>query len=92
MTLEYATLDDLDDFLFDWYPRKVLNSSANHVKQLAGSARDFYRFLVAAQVIRSAKFAEATYKLRELAGEKVELYARLPADESGELFGQLFGW
>jgi hypothetical protein len=92
VTLEYATLDDLDEFLFDWYPRKVMNCSSSHAKQLAGSARDFYRFLVATKVIRSAKFAEVIYKLRELAGEKVELYARLPADKSGELFGRLFGW
>jgi len=75
----------------NWYPRKVLDSSANHARQLAASIRDFYRFLAAANVIRSAKFAEAIYKLRDLTGKKVELYARLP-DDSAELFEQLFGW
>jgi hypothetical protein len=88
--LEEASFDDLEEFLFDWYPRKVINSSASHAKQLAASARDFYRFLVETKVIRSARFAEAIYELRDLAGEKVELYDRLPAD-SNELFGELFG-
>ena len=90
VALEEAGVDDLDEFLFDWYPRKVLSSSASHVKQLAASARDFYRFLAETKVIRSAAFAEAIYKLRDLAGEKVELYDRLPEDP-GELFGRLFG-
>jgi hypothetical protein len=90
LALEEASLDDLDEFLFDWYPRKVMNSSASHAKQLAASLRDFYRFLVKTKVIHSAAFAEAIYKLHDLAGEKVELYARLP-DDPGELFGRLFG-
>jgi hypothetical protein len=91
LTLEYASLEELDEFFFDWYPRKVLSATATHASQLAGSVRDFYRFLVTANVIRSAKFAEAMYKLRDLAGEKVALYDRLPADNSGELFARLFG-
>jgi hypothetical protein len=91
LTLEYASLDELDEFLFDWYPRKVMNSTAAHAKQLAGSVRDFYRFLVTANVIRSARFAEAMYKLRDLAGEKVALYDRLPQDKAGLLFARLFG-
>ncbi len=90
VTLEEAGLDDLDEFFFDWYPRKVINSSASHARQLAASARDFYRFLAETKVIRSAAFAEAIYKLRDLAGEKVELYDRLPEDP-GALFGRLFG-
>jgi len=90
VTLEEAALDDLDEFFFDWYPRKVMNSSASHARQLAASARDFYRFLVETKVIRSAAFAEAIYKLRDLVGEKVELYDRLPEDP-GALFGRLFG-
>jgi hypothetical protein len=89
--LEYDSLEELDEFFFDWYPRKVLSATATHASQLAGSVRDFYRFLVTANVIRSAKFAEAMYKLRDLAGEKVALYDRLPADNSGELFARLFG-
>ena len=90
LALEEASLDDLDEFLFDWYPRKVMNSSASHAKQLAASLRDLYRFLVEMKAIRSAAFAEAIYKLRDLAGEKVEIYGRLP-DDPGELFGRLFG-
>ncbi|MCI0665967.1 MAG: hypothetical protein L0220_33345, partial [Acidobacteria bacterium] len=89
LALEEASLDDLDEFLFDWYPRKVINSSAPHAKQLAASVRDFYHFLVETEVIRSAAFAEAIYKLRDLAGEKVELYDRLPEDP-GDLFERLF--
>src|SRR5262249_4708365 len=46
VTLEEATVDDLAEFLLDWYPRKVINSSSNHAKQLVTSLRDFYRFLV----------------------------------------------
>ncbi len=89
-TLEYATLDDLNDFFFDWYPRKVLNSSSSHAKQMAASIRDFYSFLVETNVIRSAAFAEAIYELRDLAGEKIELHSRLPLEDSGELFERLF--
>ncbi|MDX2040673.1 MAG: hypothetical protein SF097_05455 [Acidobacteriota bacterium] len=91
MTLEFASFDELETFFFDWYPRKVINSTANHVKQMASSLRDYYRFLVASNVIRSAAFAEAMYELRELAGEKIELYHRLPAD-SEDLMAMLWDW
>jgi len=91
--LEYACLDSLEEFLFSWYPRKVLNSTASDARQIALSLREFYQFLVESNIIRSAKFAEAIYKLRNLAAEKVELYDRLPSGKDFQkLFERLFGW
>src|SRR5262249_52062909 len=90
ITLEEASFDDLAEFLFDWYPRKVINSSLTHAKQMVTTLRDFYRFLVERKVIRSAAFAEAALKLRDLVVEKIELYDRLPMEESGELYARLF--
>ncbi len=90
--LEYADYDMLEEFLFTWYPRKVLNSSPSHARHIASSLRDFYRFLVTSKVIRSAAFAEVIYEMRDLASEKVELYDRLPPGEEFEdLFERLFG-
>ena len=92
-SLEYADYDMLEEFLFTWYPRKVLNASSSHAKHLALSLRDFYRFLALSGVTRTAKFAEVIYDMRDLAGEKVDLYDRLPQGEDFEpLFERLFGW
>ena len=92
-SLEYADYDMLEEFLFMWYPRKALNSSPSNARHIASSLRDFYRFLVASEVIESASFAEALYEMRDLAGEKVRLYDRLPPGEGfEELFERLFGW
>ncbi len=90
--LEYADYDCLEEFFFMWYPRKVLNSSPAHIRQMFTNLREFYQFLVKANYIRSAKFAEAIFNLRELAAEKVKLYDRLPyGNDYHPLFEKLFG-
>ncbi len=91
LTLEYADFDDVEDFLFDWYLRKAVGATAIHAKQMAGDIRDFYQFLVESGIIRSARFTEAIYNLRDLAGEKIELYHRLQANEEARhLYALLF--
>jgi hypothetical protein len=54
------------------------------------SARILLTVSIISEALAANLFAEAVYKLRNLAGEKVELYGRLPNDP-GELFGRLFG-
>jgi hypothetical protein len=76
--LEYASLDDVADFIFDWYPTTVMGSSPTGIEEVAEDLRDFYRHLVSARIIRNAVFAEAIYRLRDLAVETIELYRRLP--------------
>ncbi len=92
LMLDCVSLDDLLEFLFEWYPRKVLNSSPTQARELAENIRDFYLYLVEAKVIHSAAFANGIYSMRELAAEKVDLYHRLPMEDSNELLQELFEW
>ena len=76
--LEQASLDDLGQFIFDWYPENGIFSVPAGIQRMIGHVRDFYQYLVKGRIIRSAGFAEAIYDLRDQAAEKVEFLQRMP--------------
>lgn len=76
--LEQASLDDLGQFIFDWYPENGIFSVPAGIQRMIGHVRDFYQYLVKGRIIRSAGFAEALYDLRDQAAEKVEFLQRMP--------------
>lgn len=86
---DYATLDEC---LFFFYPRKVLNSSARSARAMCTSLKQFYAFLHAEGIIADDGFAQAIWRRRDQAARVVELYGRLDSDSPrfGRLFGRLF--
>lgn len=76
--LEQASLDDLGQFIFDWYPENGILSAPYGIQQMIGYVRDFYQYLVKSRIIRNAAFAEAIYDLRDQVAEKVEFVRRMP--------------
>lgn len=83
---DYATLDEC---LFFFYPRKVLNSSPRDARSICTSVKQFYAFLLAEGLIADDAFAQAIWRRRDQAARVVELYERL--DSTSPRFGQLFG-
>ena len=51
-------IDDIDEFLGDWFIRKALWSTPRHIKATATSIYKFYRFLAAADKITLAELAK----------------------------------
>lgn len=86
---DYATLDEC---LFFYYPRKVLNSSARSVRDLCTSVKQFYGFLKARDQLADDGFAVAIWQRRQQAARVLELYDRLDSDspQFGRLFAHLF--
>jgi hypothetical protein len=86
---DYATLDEC---LFFFYPRKVLNSSPRDARDMCTSIKQFYAFLRAEGVILDDGFAQAIWRRRDQAARVIELYGRIDADSPrfGRLFGRLF--
>jgi hypothetical protein len=86
---DYATLDEC---LFYFYPRKVLNSTSNDARSICTSLKQFYAFLRAEGVIADDGFAQSIWRRRDQAARVVELYNRLDSDSPrfGRLFGRLF--
>jgi hypothetical protein len=86
---DYATLDEC---LFFFYPRKVMNSSARAARELCTSIKQFYAFLRAESAVADDSFAQAIWRRRDQAARVVELYERINADspEFERLFAHLF--
>jgi hypothetical protein len=86
---DYATLDEC---MFFFYPRKVLNSSPRDARNMCTSFKQFYAFLRAEQLVPDDVFAQAIWRRRDQAARIVELYGRLDAESPrfGRLFGRLF--
>ncbi len=82
---DYATLDEC---LFFFYPRKVMNSSTRQVREICTSLKQFYRFLIERGDIADDRFAYALWRRRDQAARVVELYHRLSNDSPN--FEQLF--
>ncbi|MBK9314923.1 MAG: hypothetical protein IPM55_11865 [Acidobacteria bacterium] len=78
--VEFASFDDLGAFAFDWFPENILITSDFDIRSVLGAIRDFYRFLASTGRIKSAGFADAFYKLRDLAAERTDLVRRLPPE------------
>lgn len=86
---DYATLDEC---LFFYYPRKVLNSSPRNARELCTSAKQFYAFLKTEQVVADDAFANAIWQRRDQAARVVELYDQIDGDSQqfDRLFAHLF--
>jgi hypothetical protein len=86
---DYATLDEC---LFYFYPRKVLNSSPSDARSICTSLKQFYAFLRAEGLAADDGFAQGIWRRRDQAARVIELYNRLDSDSPrfGRLFGRLF--
>jgi hypothetical protein len=86
---DYATLDEC---LFFYYPRKVLNNSPRAARELCTSVKQFYAFLRNEEVIADDSFAQAMWRRRDQAARAVELYDRIDGDspQFERLFAHLF--
>ncbi len=86
---DYATLDEC---LFFFYPRKVLNSSARAAREICTSLKQFYAFLKAEKLIGDDGFATAIWQRRNQAARVVELYEQIDSDspQFERLFAHLF--
>ena len=86
---DYATLDEC---LFFFYPRKVLNSSPRNAREFCTSAKQFYAFLKAESIILDDAFAIAMWQRRDQAARVVELYDQIDSEspQFERLFAHLF--
>ncbi|HEU5100854.1 MAG TPA: hypothetical protein VFU22_17615 [Roseiflexaceae bacterium] len=86
---DYATLDEC---LFFFYPRKVINNSPRAAREICTSVKQFYAFLRAEGVIADDSFAQAIWRRRDQAARAVELYDRIDGDspQFERLFAHLF--
>lgn len=86
---DYATLDEC---LFFFYPRKVLNSTPRNVRDMCTSLKQFYGFLKAESIIDDDGFAQAIWQRRDQAARVVEIYDQLDGESSQfeRLFAHLF--
>jgi hypothetical protein len=66
--------------MFFHYPRKVLSSSSRAAREFCTSAKQFYAFLKAQNVIADDAFAVAIWRRRDQAGRIVVLYEQLDSD------------
>lgn len=86
---DYATLDEC---LFFYYPRRVLNTSARQVREICTALKQFYAFLYQRGVIDESAFAEAIWRRRDQAARVVEIYERISSESPSFelLFERLF--
>lgn len=71
---DYATLDEC---MFFFYPRKVLNGSPRAAREMCTSLKQFFAFLRAEGIIANDAFAQAIWRRRDQAARVVELYERI---------------
>jgi hypothetical protein len=86
---DYATLDEC---LFFYYPRRVLNTSPRQVREICTALKQFYAFLQQRGVITEDRFAQALWRRRDQAARVVEIYERISSDSPSFelLFERLF--
>lgn len=91
-SLEGGDYSTLDECLFFFYPRKVLNGSARAVREVCTSTKQFYAFLKAEQKVADDAFAVAMWKRRDQAAQVVDLYAQIDSEspQFERLFAHLF--
>jgi hypothetical protein len=85
---DYATLDEC---LFFFYPRKVINSSPRAAREMCTSAKQFYAFLRSEGDADDA-FAREMWRRRDQAARVVELYEQIDGESPNfaRLFARLF--
>lgn len=86
---DYATLDEC---LFYYYPRRVLNTSPRQVREICTSIKQFYSFMKERGVIGDDRFALALWRRRDQAARIVQIYDRIASDSPNfeSLFARLF--
>ncbi|MEI7768671.1 MAG: hypothetical protein WCI67_01720 [Chloroflexales bacterium] len=86
---DYATLDEC---LFYYYPRRVLNTSPRQVREICTSVKQFYRFMKERGVIGDDRFAHALWRRRDQAARVIQIYDRIASDSPNfeSLFARLF--
>jgi hypothetical protein len=86
---DYATLDEC---LFFYYPRRVMNTSARQVREICTALKQFYAFLKQRGLIGDDRFAEALWRRRNQAARVVEIYEHISSESPNFelLFERLF--
>lgn len=86
---DYATLDEC---LFFYYPRRVLNTSPRQVRAICTAIKQLYAFFKQRGVIDDDRFAEALWRRRDQAVRVVEIYEQIASDSPNFelLFERLF--
>ncbi|MEI8307971.1 MAG: hypothetical protein WCF99_13000 [Chloroflexales bacterium] len=86
---DYATLDEC---LFYYYPRRVLNTSPRQVREICISIKQFYNFMKERGVIGDDRFAHAIWRRRDQAARVIQIYDRIVGDSPNFelLFTRLF--
>ncbi|NOK59283.1 MAG: hypothetical protein GFH27_549283n258 [Chloroflexi bacterium AL-W] len=86
---DYATLDEC---LFFYYPRKVLNRSEREAREMCISIKQFYAFLKTQNYITDDAFAIAIWQRRNQAARVIELYDQIDNDSPHfeRMFAHLF--
>jgi hypothetical protein len=86
---DYATLDEC---LFYYYPRRVMNTSPRQVREICTSVKQFYGFMKERGVIGDDRFAQALWRRRDQAARVVQIYDRITSDSPNfeSLFVRLF--
>ncbi len=86
---DYATLDEC---LFFYYPRRVINSSTRQVREICTSLKQFYAFLKQRGVVGDDRFAQAIWRRRDQAARVVAIYEQISSESPNFelLFEHLF--
>jgi hypothetical protein len=86
---DYATLDEC---LFYYYPRRVMNTSARQLREICTALKQFYAFLRQRGLLIDDRFAEAIWRRRDEAVRVVEIYERISSESPSFelLFERLF--
>ncbi|KPV49450.1 hypothetical protein SE17_32560, partial [Kouleothrix aurantiaca] len=86
---DYATLDEC---MFFFYPRKVLNNSPRAAREMCTSFKQFYAYLRAEGIVSDDGFAQAIWRRRDQAARVIDLYDQLDGDspQFERLFAHLF--
>jgi hypothetical protein len=86
---DYATLDEC---LFFYYPRRVMNTSTRQVREICTALKQFYAFMKQRGLIGDDRFAEALWRRRDQAARVVEIYEHISSESPNFelLFERLF--
>lgn len=90
-TLAEGDYGTLDECLFFFYPRKVLNSAPRAAREMCTSVKQFYAFL-RDEGLADDSFAREMWRRRDQAARVVELYQLIDGESSQfeRLFARLF--
>lgn len=91
-TLDQGDYTTLDECLFFYYPRKVMNGSQRAVREMCTSLKQFYAFLRQQRLIQDDSFAQAMWLRRDQAAQLLDIYEQIDADspEFDRMFVYLF--